>query len=257
MTKHFDLARQGLTLTAALAQTALPLLLTPSFPRDEQPPDVMQPAGYTFAVWLPIFASSVAHGIDQARPARAADPVLRATDWPLAAAFSCTAAWAPLVATRRHWAAQTALVGIATFSEIARRRVAAANHDRDLQRSDRVALLPSAAMLSAWGSAAATVNLTAMLVDREVVRAGHPATVMGVVATLAAGALSVSTAAATPGGSRAPTARVHTATSMWALIGIAIGQRRRSRAIAAAAVVAALCVGVNGVRPLDRYPGRR
>lgn len=168
MTHRTDVARQALTLTSAIAQAALPVLLTPSFPRDEQPPDVMQPAGYTFAAWLPIFATSIAHGIDQARPARSADPVLRSTGWPLAAAYTCTAAWAPLVATRRHWSAQSVLIGVATFGEIARRRLAVADHNGAISTGDRITLLPSAAMLSAWGTAAATVNLTAMLVDRGV-----------------------------------------------------------------------------------------
>lgn len=72
-------------------------------------------------------------------------------------------------------------------------------------------------MLSAWGTAAATVNLTAMLVDCRLVAKGRPATALGVVASL----------------------RVHAATSLWAFTGVAVGQRRRSRPVAVAACVAA------------------
>ena len=56
-----DRSRQALTLTAAAAQVLLPTLWGPRFAEDEQPPNVIQPAPYTFAVWMPIFASSLGY----------------------------------------------------------------------------------------------------------------------------------------------------------------------------------------------------
>ena len=254
MTSRPDLARQAIALIAATAQTALPILLTPSFPRDEQPPNVMQPADYTFAVWVPIFATSIVHAVDQVRPGRSTDPALRATDWSLAAGYACTAAWAPLVASRRHWAAQSALLALAAAGEIARRRAAASDRAGLLTTTDRIAMVPSAAMLSAWGSSAATVNLTAMLVDRGIVRPGRPATVLGTVATAAAGILLASQSAATPGGRHTLSARIHGVASIWALAGIAVGQRTRSRPVALAAVAAALHVAVSFIPTRRRRP---
>lgn len=244
MRTRTDVVRQAVTLTAAIAQTALPVLLMPSFDRDKQPPDVMQPADWTFAVWGPIFATSIVHGLDQARPSRSDDAALRATGWSLAAGYACTAVWAPLVATRRYWAAQSALIGLAILSEVSRRRVAAAAEAGQLAASDRLVLVPGSSMLAAWGSAAATVNLAAMLVGERVVPVGAPATALGTAATGAAGGLLALLSAATPGGRSSLSARVHTATSVWGLVGIALGQRTRSRPVALAAAAAAVTVAV-------------
>lgn len=246
MRTRTDVARQAVVLTAAVAQTALPMVWRPSFDRDEQPPNVMQPADWTFAVWGPIFATSIVHGLDQARPTRSEDPALRATGWSLAAAYACTAAWAPLVARRHHWAAQTALVGLAALSERSRRQVAAVAGAGQLSTSDRLVLVPSSSMLAAWGCAAATVNLVAMLVGERSVPVGGPATALGTVATGGAGALLGRLAAATPGGRSSLSARLHAATSLWGLVGIALGQRTRSRPVALAAAAAAVAVA----RPL-------
>ena len=76
-------------------------------------------------------------------------------------------------------------------------------------------LLPSAAMLSAWGSAAATVNLTAMLADRGIVPPGRPTTILGTTATAAAGALLTVAATTTPGRSGSLTAGALSATLNW------------------------------------------
>lgn len=75
---------------------------------------------------------------------------------------------------------------------------------------------------------------------------------MGVIATSAGGALATSTAAAALGGTPAArlhtAARMHTATSLWALAGIPVGQRGRSPAIALSVTGAALHL-VNGAGP--------
>lgn len=115
-----------------------------------------------------------------------------------------------------------------------------------LTASDQLVLVPGSSMLAAWGSAAATVNAAAMLVGEGVVPVGAPATTLGTAATGAAGTLLGLLSAATPGGRSSLSARVHTATSLWGLLGIALGQRTRSRPVALAAAAAAVAVA----RPL-------
>ena len=156
-----DRARQLLTLAAAISQTALPVLLPPRFGPDELPPDVLQPAPATFAVWLPIFATSVVHAGLQAMPERADEPVLRAVGGPATVAYVATAIWAPLVRARRYWWAQGALFSIAGAAEIGRRRLATAETHGDLPHSVRLAVAPPPGMLAAWAAAASAVSVSA------------------------------------------------------------------------------------------------
>lgn len=238
-----DRARQVLTVAGAVGQVVLPTLLAPRFDEGEQPPNVLSPAPAAFAVWLPIFVSSLAHASFQAMPGRREDPVLRTVGGPAALAYAATAAWAPLVRGRRYWAAQGALFVIGGAAEVARRRLAAAEanglHPADVRR----AVVPSVAMFAAWGAAASAVNLGAMLVGEGPVPRGGPARVTGTVLTLAASATAVKAATAAPGGVDTSVARTYLATIAWALGGIAVGQRRHSPAVAASAVAGLLPVG--------------
>jgi hypothetical protein len=234
-------ALRAATLAAAVGQAALPTLMRPAFLDAEPPPDVMEPAAPTFAVWLPVFATSLAHGAVQVLRAARRDGAEPPGGWPLAGAFASTAAWAPLVATGRYWAAQGALVAIAGLGELSRRRVAAAAETGRLSASDRATALPASSMLAAWGAAATAVNLSAMLVAYAVVPEPR-ATALGAGAALAGGALAAAAATSTPGGARSASALVYSGTWVWALGGIAIAQRRRRRAVAVAALASAAVI---------------
>lgn len=242
-------ARQVVTAAAAVASVALPVLLPPRFDGPEQPPNVIQPSTAAFQVWVPIFAASLGYAAHQARPSNRDSAVLRRTGWPLAAAFACTGAWAPLQRTRQDWAAQVALVGFAAGAETARRRVSA--HEADppgLDRADLLAVVPVTGMLAAWGAAAAGVNLAALLPASGLVPRGHPTVAVGDLLVLGLGAAGA--AGSVPG---APlTSRTYAGTLLWALGGIALGQRRRSPSAAASAVVAAAVVLWSALRAQSR-----
>ena len=130
--KHQKTARQGAVIVAAVAQAVLPTVLGPRFEADEQPPNVLQPAPTTFAVWLPIFATSLWHARVQGLPRHAGDLVFRKVSSPAAVAYAATGLWAPLVRGRRYWPAQFALFVVAGAAEVARRRVAAAQSERSI-----------------------------------------------------------------------------------------------------------------------------
>ncbi len=49
-----DVARQAVTVVGGIAQVVLPALLLPRFRRSAPPPDVVEPAPWTVAVWRPV-----------------------------------------------------------------------------------------------------------------------------------------------------------------------------------------------------------
>lgn len=243
-----DVVRQWATCVAAVAQVALPALLPPRFDARDQPPDVIQPSPATFAVWLPIFATSVGYAAHQARPSLRDQALPRTVGWPLATAFACTGVWAPLLRKQQYWAAQLALLGIAAGAETARRRLAAVETTSGLTRSEQRAVVPATAMLAAWGAAAAAVNLAAMLSAYGLVRPGRPTTIAGNVLVLALGA-----AGAVGSSPRAPaTTRAYAGTLLWAFGGIVAGQRRRAPSAALSAALAATAVLGAAGRPATR-----
>jgi hypothetical protein len=252
-----DTVRVAATVVGAVGQVVLPVVLMPRFRRDAEPPNVMQPAPYAFGIWFPIFVTSLVEAAVQARPSRRTDPVLREIGGPFALAMLSTAIWAPLVATRRYWAAQAALAGIAVFGEQARRRLADTELRDALTPGARRLLVPPVSMLAGWGAAATVVNLASMLVGEGAVPSGRAATAAGVGLTLAVGGIAA-TATASTGGAASTTSRAYAATVLWALAGIVVGQRQTSPPVAVAAGLAAAPVLVAALsRPAAGRPGRR
>jgi hypothetical protein len=233
-----DVVRQAVTVVGGIAQVVLPALLLPRFRRTEAPPDVVQPAPWTFAVWLPVYAVSLVHVADQARPDRRTDPALRAAGWPLATAYAALGAWAPLLLRDRFWAAQGVLVVTSAAAGVARRRVVRAEQ-ADGPAAVRTVLGPAAA-LSAWGTAAAGVNLAAMVAAYGPVpgRRGRRGLALATLAALSGAATTAMGRAGPP----TVTIRTYGSVVLWALAGIVAGWSRRDRVVAAAAGTAAVPV---------------
>ncbi len=233
-----DRARQAAVLAGAAAQLAVPVVLRRADARSlGRPNPFVMPVPGTFAIWAPIMVLGAAHGVVQARPGAAADPVLRGVGWPVAAAFASTGAWAPLVVGGRWWPAQGAIASLAGFAGLAARRLAEAERGQrgGPGREGWLVRMP-VALLAGWGAAATGINLASMLA------AGRPAaqrpaalTAIGVLG--AAGAAGVRAA-----GVRTVAARVFGASVLWALGGVAAGQRARFPAGAGAALTSAVAV---------------
>ncbi|MGJ9406490.1 hypothetical protein ACHABQ_09230 [Nesterenkonia aurantiaca] len=241
-----DSSRQVLTCAAAAAQVLLPTFYGPRFRGEDAPPNVIQPASYTFAVWFPIFASSIAYAVHQARGPARSQEIWRAAGWPLAGAFAATGIWAPLVRSGRFWSAQGALAAIAVLAESGRRHIARAERSGVLSPAEVAAAAPAAGMLAAWGQAACGVNLAAMLVAKDVVPAGPKAATAGAALLAGLGALGSRVAS---GPERASvSSRVYAGTLLWAFAGVVIGQRRRSPSAAATAAGAAVTMVVVAAR---------
>jgi hypothetical protein len=233
-----DSSRQVLTCAAAAAQVLLPTFYGPRFRGEDAPPNVIQPAAYAFTVWFPIFASSIAYAVHQARGSARTRDVWRAAGWPLAGAFAATGIWAPLAKSGRPWSAQGALVMIAVLAETGRHRIAQAERRNELSAGEVAAVAPAAGMLAAWGQAACGVNLAAMLVAKDIVPAGPKAATVGAALLTALGA--VGTRAVTAPERASVSSRFYAGTLLWAFTGVMIGQRQRSRSAVATAAGAAL-----------------
>ncbi|MEP6631810.1 MAG: hypothetical protein ABJA89_15180 [Lapillicoccus sp.] len=218
------------TVVGALTQAVLPALILPRVRRDLQPPEVAQPAPWAFAIWLPVYAAAAVHAARQARPALRNDPVLRDAGWPLAAAYLCIGGWAPLLQRQRYWAAQGALTGAAAFAGVARTRL-----DRTDENRISTSMALSTGLLSGWGAAACGVNLASMAVGVGPVPTGRPTMIAGAATALALGGLG---AATLPQRATTLTQRTYAATLLWALVGVAAGQRRASPSTAAAGMLA-------------------
>lgn len=54
------------------------------------------PAGYAFGIWGVLYAGCLVYAVEQARPSRRRDPVLRRIGWPFALALLVDAVWSAL-----------------------------------------------------------------------------------------------------------------------------------------------------------------
>jgi hypothetical protein len=68
---------------------------------DVGPRSPVEPAGYAFGIWGPIFALSLGYAVYQARPAQRRNPLLRRIGWWTAGAFLGTGMWSVFVPRRR------------------------------------------------------------------------------------------------------------------------------------------------------------
>ncbi len=183
-----------------------------------RPDPFVMPVPATFAIWAPIMVLGAAHGVAQARPGAAADPLLRRVGWPVAAAFASTGAWAPLVAGGRAWAAQGAIASLAGFAGVAALRLAEAER-RGAPGTRRALPRVPVALLAGWGAAATGINLASM------VAAGRPAAERPVAAATLAALGAAGAAGVRAAGPRTPSARVFAAAVLWALGGVVAAQR--------------------------------
>jgi hypothetical protein len=162
--------------------------------------------------------------------------VLRSTGWPLAVTYAALGVWAPLLARGRYWAAQAALVAAGTAAGVARRRAVLAEQ-QDGPAAARTVIAPAAA-LSAWGTAAAGVNLAAMVAAYGPVPGRRGRT--GLALATLAGLSGAATTAVRRAGAPTLTTRTYGSVVLWALTGIAAERLRRDRVVALAAAAAAV-----------------
>ena len=79
---------------------------------DEKGATLIDPAGYAFIIWAPIFLLSLAYAVYQALPSRQRDTFLRRVGWPLAGAFFLSGLWEIAAPLGRLGVAQVLIAGM-------------------------------------------------------------------------------------------------------------------------------------------------
>ena len=227
-----------LLFTAALAFAAAPFLAPgfegfdpEAFPVPQRDPPV-QPAGYAFAIWGPIYLWLLAHA-GWGLFARADDPDWDRPRWPLFASLALGTSWlavagqAPVLATVQIWA-------MLAFALLALARTPPGR--------ERLLLEAPVALYAGWLTAAAFVALGLVL-------AGHGLVGETAAAVLClAGAVALGLAVQTRLG-RAP---FYGAALAWALIAVTVANAGRALPLALAAGLGAGAMALAALRAARR-----
>ncbi|TGD92365.1 hypothetical protein [Methylobacterium nonmethylotrophicum] len=237
-----SLPRRIANLTAALAQAAVPALgyagslgrtVDPRYQVIKTP---VVPATYAFSIWSAIFLTGLVYAIEQARPSRADDPLLRRIGWLTAAAFAANAVWSvlaqleyPLVLT-----GLTLLVGV-TAILLAADRVF--RSEPAIRGSDRWTVALPVGMLAGWLSVAIFANWSVVLADWNF--ADRPSRTLQALAFLAGAGLTAAVMIRRTGG-----AWPYVGVVAWALVALIVGNvQRGDPALAAASAVLLILLG--------------
>ena len=176
-------------------------------------PSPVLPAGWTFAIWAPIYLAFLGYAGYQLLPAQQSRAVHRATGWWLAASAALNAAWILAFSARFVLLAELLLVGLLV---VLARVFGRLSHERAAGTAERVALRFPVALYTGWVSLALVAGTAA-----TGVRLGLPGD--GALATIAAMLMLMVAAAIVASVATFGTAVVGYAVSaVWALIGIAL-----------------------------------
>ena len=232
--------RAALLLLAALAFVASPVVsgafggFDPGdFPVPQDAPPV-QPAGYAFSIWGPIYAWLALHAAFGLLR-RARDPAWDAPRLPLLVSLAVGAAWIP-VAEASPLAA-TALIWVMLAGALAALF-------GTTERADRWLLLPPVALYAGWLTAASCVSLGLIL-------AGWGWTSQGAAAGIAL-ALAIGLAGAVQAAlGRAPE---YGAAVAWALVAVAVRNWGAEWGLVGLALLGVAAVGALAVRSVRAAP---
>lgn len=210
------------------------------------------PAGYAFAIWLPIFALAIAWGIWQALPAGRDTALARRLGWPLAIAFAANIVWMLLAQfTGMGWHLVVVILVALAASLLAFLLFA---RDPGESGIGQVIATPLTGLLAGWVSMASFVNVATAARASGLIADGAAGSFTAVLLLLAAGGLATAIVALVR------PALWYVAAVVWALVAIVLangGMRwvHLAPAITAGAM-AALVVAVHLMRRRrDTAPG--
>lgn len=191
---------------------------------------LLTPAGYTFAVWGPIYLSCLALAVYQALPTQRSRKVHRRSGWWIAAAFAASTVWVPIWVSEALLAAQMVIVVLVVCLAVTLARLTAAGPGPGAAERWLLRLTVSAYLGWATVATVAGAGTTARWAGVEV--DDYQAT------WLAVGALAVLALLAAWVVSGVLAAAGFAVTLAWGLGGVAVATPQP--AVAVAAVVAAL-----------------
>ncbi|MEK9213157.1 hypothetical protein [Sphingomonas sp. 2378] len=239
-------------VAAAVFQVATPILPSLGLGRQigEQSSSVqtlITPAGWTFSIWLLLYAGSLAYAVYQALPAQRGNHVLSKVRWASAGAFIGNGLWALYTQLADLTFVSVLIIAgsLACLLHIYRHLAT----ERALTRGERYVVALPLSALAAWLTAATIVNIAATLNYYGVDPAVDKATIGGAI-ILIGGAIA---AAAIWRGKGNPWFAL---VFLWALLGI-YGRNGHIAAITATCAVSAFAVVVVTVFALRRKESRR
>jgi len=226
--------KAALVAAAALAFAAAPLAVpfdgfdpgAYPIPQDDPP---VQPAGYAFGIWGPIYLWLVAHAL-WGLVRRSDSPAWDATRWPLALSLAVGAAWLPIAQVSPAWA--TALIWVMLLSALLAL-------SRTPQAEERWLLRAPVSLYAGWLTAASWVALALLGAGYGVGFAQTGWAWIGLAGALATALAVTRMVAAAP---------FYAAGLAWALVAVAVANWGANWGLVAAslggaAVVAAPAVG--------------
>ena len=226
--------RAALLLLAAVAFVASPLAsgafggFDPSdFPVPQEDPPV-QPAGYAFSIWGPIYAWLVVHAAFGLLR-RTRDPAWDAPRLPLFASLAVGAVWIPVAQASPIWA--TVLIWVMLAGALLALR-------RTTDRADRWLLLPPVALYAGWLTAASCVSVGLILAGWGWTSEGTAAWVSIALALALAGTVQAALR-------RAPE---YGAAVAWALVAVAVRNWGAEWGLVALALLGVAAVGALSLR---------
>lgn len=239
-----DVVRQTANLLGALFQILAAAVAGPAVGRVANDYETfVLPAGYAFAIWLPIFALSLAYAVYAALPARREDELLRRVGPFTAAAFFLNGLWEILFPARQLVAAQVMLLGVFLAAGaaylIAQRQIS--DTRANVAPSGGLLVAPAVGLLFGWVTAATLVGIASTLAGLGLLAGGIVEALLGAFLLLVGGLVACGALLA---GGIGPFLGylAYGATFLWALVAVVVEQYGESALTTGAAVVAAVCV---------------
>ncbi len=188
------------------------------------------PAGYAFSIWSVIFATCALYAIEQARPSRRSDPVLRRMGWPMAAAMGVNAAWSALAQIEIPLPALAPVLALGVVAALtaASRLFGEAASPVDWRVASAVGLL------AGWVTVAVFANLSVALADLGLDWPGHQPQAVGLLSTCGLLACAVLW--------RVRGAPTYLAAVVWGLVALVVANLGREHAPVVAATAGAWIV---------------
>jgi hypothetical protein len=238
-----DLARQVATIVGALFQVLAGVIVPIAQIAEEDPPSLVAPPNYAFAIWGLIFLLCLAYAAYQGLPTNRQNPLLRRVGWFFAGAFFLNGLWEVLVPLRQPVVLQVILAGIFVSLAIAYLRLVRSRPEV-LKRADRWLVALPLGLLFGWITAANAVSFNDTLVELGLVGLSVGGALVGAFLLLVGAAVA---AVVISVGKAGPLQALlsYAAAVLWALAGVVVNQVDASLLTSGAALLSiALVAGV-------------
>ncbi len=240
-----DRWRAGVTLFGAFFQVIVGFFV-PVGSLVNRDVSLIIPAGWTFAIWGPIFLLCFVFAGYQLLPSRRNDPVLRSVGWPLGITFVGNGLWTLILPLGQPILSQVVILFILIFALTAHFRFGRSGEVSTVQRW--VVGLPTG-LLAGWLTAANVVGFNDMLVREDVVGSGVVAALVGA-GLLVVGAIVAALMLGASAGGPAQASVAYAVAVLWGLFGVAANQYDSSVIITFASVVCFVALVIVIIRAL-------